>query len=572
MMDPLRAHRHWIAPLLLALSWLVAGPVHSAAGDTVLLLEIDGARHRTVAELYRRGRLPGLRRLARDKGGRFLRTITTFPSATAPSLPELLVGRYSDRCQADLLRRVQGFDRTTGRIDRYEFERKAWDTRDVDLFDLVARSGRRSFSYFEGEFRNASVNDFNPLGYRIEFATGYARLPTINYDRQVMSAVLRDLKNEKPPPALVFIGLGAADIAGHARGPEHPDYAKAIVENDAQLLRLIAVLEATPHPKGGSVYQHSAFFVFGDHGMAPTREHLSIGRSLNQAGIITGDGADLGAMLQASLLKDWYQNVDAVVLGIGSNVAELQVRRRTPRGQRRPWVERPALAELRDMPVSRGRGGGSVDLVSYLVGHVGMEMVMVAEGPGRVQVFSPGGGEALVVREGPPEAPRRFAYQVRRTDARGRDPLGYLQEPAARALITPAHAAQLAFHSTRAWFDATAHCAQPLGPPLIPKAFDPHPTAPDILLVARPDFGFLPVVKGDHGSLQIESSVSFLLAAAPGLEPGLRDGDTVRLIDVHAEVRRYLELPEDPASDSWGLRPAARAGAKTQQQPKKQAP
>ncbi len=30
---------------------------------------------------------------------------------------------------------------------------------------------------------------------------------------------IRDLRAEQPPPALVFVGLNAADIDGHRRGP-----------------------------------------------------------------------------------------------------------------------------------------------------------------------------------------------------------------------------------------------------------------------------------------------------------------------------------------------------------------
>ncbi|MFH1812419.1 MAG: alkaline phosphatase family protein [Pseudomonadota bacterium] len=529
-----------LTPLLLA-----------AQGDTVFMIQIDGARYSVVDTLYRQGKLPGMKRLIRDKKGVLLRAVTSFPSSTAPSLPELMVGRYSDRCQPDLLRRVQGFDRESGQIARYEFERKAWDTRDVDLFDLVAQQGRRSFSYFEGEFRSASVNDFNPLTYRVEFATGYANLPTVNYDRQVIDEVLRDLRAEKPPPGLVFVGLGAADINGHARSPDGPEYAQAIVENDAQLQRLIAALEKIEHPKGNSVYQHSHFFIYGDHGMVSTSQHLNLGRSLNQAGILAADGADLGAMLQASLVKDWYKNVDAVILGIGSNIAELQVRRRTPAGKRRPWRERPSLIELRSFPVATGRG--TVDLIALLTGHVGMDLVLIPEAAGRVQVFAPGGGEGLVVRQDPVNGPRRFAYQVRRIDGLGRDPLGYLQDDGARALVTPAKAELLQFHDEADWLTATAQTARPYAPPLIPKAFDVGPTAPDIIVTSKNGFGFLPVVRGDHGNLTSESMVSFLLVASPELESGVGDGQTVRLIDAHAEVRHLLELPADPLTDSRGL-------------------
>lgn len=544
----------------------VGSPLAAGPGDTVILVLVDGVAYSTAADLMRQGKLPALRDLMKRKNGRFLRAVSSFPSSTAPMVPELLVGRYSDRASPALLRRVQGFDRTTGRVDRYEFVRTAWDSPDVDLFDLAARSGRRSFSYFEGAFRSASVNDFNPLGHGIDWATGYANLPMTNFDELLVNAAIRDLQNEQPPPALVFIGLNAADIASHSRGPAHVDVANMVIQNDRQIGRLVEALRKLPHPTGGTVFDHTQFYIFSDHGMTSTRYSLMIGRDLQQQGLAVADGSDVGQMLQASLFKEWHNNVDGVVLGIGSNVAELQLRRRAPDGVRRPWRERPTLAELRAMPVTQQGGPadkvvGTMDVIAYLQSHVGIDLVLVQEQPGRVQLFAPGGGEAVIARSGKPEEARRFAYQVLRTDVSGRDPLGYLEVPAAAALVTPVTSIELRYFDEREWWNATRNCSRPYAPPLIPKAFDSGPTAPDIILAAKNEYGFLPVVKADHGNLSTESSSGFLLAAGPEFSGPPADpaktqqaaSEPVLLIDLNAEVRRYLGLPADPLTDSHGL-------------------
>jgi len=555
------------ALLLAAIAALtVARPLAAGPSDTVILVLVDGVAYSTAADLMRQGKLPALRDLIKRKNGRLLRAISSFPSSTAPMVPEVLVGRFSDRASPQLLRRVQGFDRTSGRIDRYEFVRTAWDSPDVDLFDLASRAGRRSFSYFEGAFRSASVNEFNPLGHGIDWATGYANLPMTNFDELLVNQAIRDLQAEQPPPALVFIGLNAADIASHSRGPAHPDVTTMVIQNDRQIGRLVEALRKLPHPAGGTVFDHTQFYIFSDHGMTSTHHNLTLGHDLQQQGLMVADGSDLGQMLQASLFQDWYNNVDGIVLGIGSNVAELQLRRHAPDGARRPWRERPTLAELRAMPVIQPGGPadkmiGSMDLIAYLQSHVGIDLVLAQEQPGRVQLFAPGGGEALVAREGKPEEARRFAYQVRRTDASGRDPLGYLAVPAAAALVTPATASELRFVDERAWWAATRNCSRPYAPPLIPKAFDSGPTAPDIILAAKNEYGFIPLVRADHGNLSTESMSGFLLAAGPEFDPLPADPVKVQqeeigpvlLIDLNAEVRRYLGLPVDPLTDSHGL-------------------
>lgn len=537
--------------ILLAATLLLPVLASAEEGASVFMIMVDGAAYEQVKSLYDRGKLPHLRDVVRSKHGKLLRSITTFPSSTAPSVPELLVGRYVDRCRPDLLRSVQDFDRTTGILARNEFQRSAWNTTDTDLFDLVSQTGRRSFSYFEGAFRWASENEFNALAYRVNYAAAYSGMPGL-YDRQVMDNVLQDLRKEHPPPALLFIGLGAVDIVGHIRGPDHADYAKALLDTDALIGRLLAVLRATEHPKGGSVFDHSHFFVFGDHGMEPTRHHVNLGQELNRIGIRTADGSDLGAMMQASLSKGWHKNYDAVVLGVGSNVADLQFRSRSSGGKPRPWSVRPALGELRAMPVTRGEG--TVDLVSFLLGQVGVEHVLLPLAPGRVRIFSAGGGEAELTAASEPGA-RRVAYRVLRTDAGGRDPLGYLNECEAKELVTPPGEDELRYFDDHRWFEVTRGSEFAFAPPLLTRAFPAGPTTPDIVVTARKNFGFMPVVRGDHGGLRRSSSRSFLIAAGPDLlaAPAL---DTVRLIDVNLEVRRLLGLPEDPLTDSWGLTPA----------------
>lgn len=493
--------------------------------------------------------------LLREKNGRFFRTVSTFPSATAPSLPELMVGRYADRANQDFLRHVQEFFRSTGKIKRYAFDHRAWDSSDQDLFDLVQSAGKQGWAYAESEFEGAELNRFEPFSYQMEFLTGYTRLPAHNYDRQVIDQVIEDLSSRPTLPDLTFIGLGIVDIMGHSHGPQAEQYSKMIVENDKDIARLVDTLQARPHPSGGTLFDHTDFYIFGDHGMASSDVRMTIGDQLTRLGLKTSDGSDLPALMQASVNPRWYDSYDAIVLAVGSNGADVHVRQRRSRSEIRPWTERPSYAQLRRLPLSNANG--TMDLLAFFQGYPGVDHVLVPDGPLSVRVLASGGAEAIILQERPgseASSPRRYAYQVVQTDAEGQDPFRYLRDPAAAALLTPAGSSEPRFHDEQAWMDATAWTNYPFAPALIPKAFVDSDTTPDFTVNLQDGFSCLTMMHGDHGSPTAASTVSFLVAAGPDLTHFPSEGrSTVRLIDLHQEVRRTLALPDDPLSDSRGL-------------------
>jgi hypothetical protein len=533
-----------------------ARPPPAPVEHSVVMIMMDGSAWDVISTLYRDGELPHFKDITESKGGRFLRTISTYPSATAPSVPELLTGRYSDRTNQDFPRHVQEFNRNTGQVLRYAFLREAWDSSDIDLFDLVKQAGKQAYSYFEGEFAAADKNGFAPASYRFEEFTGYTKLPAYNYDRQVIDEVLDDLSVRPTLPDLSFIGLGIVDIMGHSYGPHSEQYKKMVIENDRDIGRLVEALRAKPHPSGGTLFDHTDFYIFGDHGMAPTDVRMTFGETLTRLGVTAFDASELSSNLSMSLSPHWYDNADLIVIAIGSNAADIHVRARVAHGLGRPWSERPSPALLRAFPLSKGPG--TMDLVAFFQGHPGVDNVLVSDGPGRVRMMAAGGGEALVIqRQGsgePSAGSRSSAYQVVRLDADGMDPLGYLSNPKTRDLVTMMGAAEPRFFDQDEWMTATADSGYPMAPILLPKAFTPSPTTPDIIVNLKNGFSCLALMNGDHANPTAATVNSFLVAAGPDLSKLPVDGTTtVRLIDVNADVRRTLGLATDPLADSRGL-------------------
>lgn len=537
--------RSLLPPFLLA----AALPVHTAVaapGDTVFLLLVDGSSYQTVSRLYGEGRLPSLARLTEGGRGGVVRTVTSFPSSTAPSLTELFIGDGMDRLAPAAIARIQDFDREDGRIRRYEFRREDWDSSEAEIFDRTASAGLVAWNYYPGLFRGASINWYNGLLYKFDWLLGYSRVAPPHLDQRAFRRMRKHLRRASEPPALVFATLDNADVVGHVYGPQSPEYEAALVVQDALVGRLVDVLQARTHPRGGSWFDHTWFYVFGDHGMAGSGVRVNLADDLQARGIEAADSGEFGRMLAAAVDDAWYGRIEAVVLGIGSNVADVYVRPRGPDGMARPWRERPTLAELRAMP--GGPGQPSVDVVGWFLRQPGVSQVLAPDGEGRVRVFDADGGEALVAREGPPEAPRRFAYQPLRRAADGHDPLEYTGS-AAEALLTPDGAADLVFHDASAWFEATVDSRFPFAPALLPKAFRGGPRAPDLVVNASLGYSFLPMVRGDHGNLERDAVTSFLLVSGPaGCQPAA--GRTVRLIDLHAEVLQVLGIPLDPSLDS----------------------
>jgi predicted AlkP superfamily pyrophosphatase or phosphodiesterase len=80
-------------------------------------------------------------------------------------------------------------------------------------------------------------------------------------------------------PGLILSWWHGADSAGHRHGPDDERVAEAMREQDAELARLLAGLDAR------HAWDETTLLVVSDHGMIGVREGIDVGAALDEAGI-----------------------------------------------------------------------------------------------------------------------------------------------------------------------------------------------------------------------------------------------------------------------------------------------
>jgi predicted AlkP superfamily pyrophosphatase or phosphodiesterase len=238
-----------------------AGPGAIPGAPTVILLAWDGVRH----DYPERTTLPGLARMERE-GVRASRITPPFPSSTFPSMVTLATGTYPDR---------------HGIVDNHfrDLQRGTY-TREADpswieaepLWIAAERQGVRSAVFFWV----GSEHDWRGRG---------ASLREAPFDGGVDEAAKVDrilAWLDLPPPdrpRLIMAWWHGTDHVGHRKGPDHPDVAVQLAQQDRQLQRLLAGIDE----RGG--WGATTLIIVSDHGMTAVTESVSVRERLADAGI-----------------------------------------------------------------------------------------------------------------------------------------------------------------------------------------------------------------------------------------------------------------------------------------------
>ncbi len=236
-------------------------PDGSPEAPVVVVVSMDGVRH----DYPDRMPLPAMARMARD-GVRAGRLTPVYPSDTFPSHVSLATGTYPDR---------HGIVDNTfidSKLGSYHMDDDADWIQAEPLWIAAERQGIPAATYFWV----GSQTDWHGQGTHFREAPFDSRRPeSAKVDRLLEWMAL-------PPdqrPRLIMSYWSGADHVGHDHGPDSDEVERALVDQDAQLGRLLAGIDAL------GAWSYTTLILVSDHGMTDIGRYLDISGVLESAGI-----------------------------------------------------------------------------------------------------------------------------------------------------------------------------------------------------------------------------------------------------------------------------------------------
>lgn len=257
--------RNAVPLLFLLLGWLpgtsaLAAPA-AAPAPIVIMLSWDGVRH-DYPDLME---LPGLARVA-GEGVRAGRLTPVFPSNTFPGHVSLATGTFPDRHGII----DNHFYDASGRQYRYSADAD-WIEAEP-LWIAAERQGVPTATYFwvgsETDWRGRGTR------YRISPFDG-GRPESVKVDQILEWLALP----EEDRPRLIMSYWAGADHLGHEHGPAVEEVVGQMRDQDRQLQRLLAGIDAL------ALWPRATLIVVSDHGMTEMARYLDLSGALEDAGI-----------------------------------------------------------------------------------------------------------------------------------------------------------------------------------------------------------------------------------------------------------------------------------------------
>jgi hypothetical protein len=242
----------------LAASLALAAP--GLAKPVVILISMDGVRH----DYPDRDALPAFARIARE-GARAESLLPAFPSITFPAHTTLSTGAHPDRHGI-----VNNLFETAGGEFRYGSGPAALAAE--PLWAAAERQGVRAATFFWP----ISETDWHGVAPSHRRAPFDEELPESEKVRQILAWL--DLP-EAQRPGLVMSWWHGADGAGHRYGPDAEETRAALREQDAELARLLAGIDARER------WSELTLLVVSDHGMLAAGDALDANDLLAAAGV-----------------------------------------------------------------------------------------------------------------------------------------------------------------------------------------------------------------------------------------------------------------------------------------------
>ncbi|HYU34148.1 MAG TPA: alkaline phosphatase family protein [Thermoanaerobaculia bacterium] len=529
-------------------------PVLHPGERHLLLLMIDGLPVGPFEEALAAHELPHLERLFAERPTLRTRALSTFPSATSPSVPELLSGRWVELEGLPAPAAVHAFDRERRRIVRYLTEPDTWDWPIPNLFGAAAQAGLPALSVFEGRWKGAG-SILTTAAIARSAALEVLGAHELAGDRKPVEALLAQIEREGAPRVTLVV-FNEVDLKGHFHGPASREVHHALVETDVLIGEILDALRQEKAPGGRSVLDDTTVLLFGDHGMAPSGRFVDLAAFFRQRGLVAYDASTVShVLLRERLGSVWTRWPDAILVAGGSNITQIYLR-----SSGGGWLDgSDAVPE----EIERARRRPDIDdLARQLAEHPGVSQVLRQVAPGEIELRAAGEQTARVIERGEGRD-RRWAYVV--PDGAADDPLGYLGDPDVAPLVSRnGSLSDAGFFDVETWIERTRNARYPAAVPLVQRAFHPQRFTGDLMVTARLGWTFLRGQHGDHGNLEREAMITPLVLNGAGVDEGTLL-PLARLVDIYPTAAVLLGAdPNDPALSDLdgrvlpGIRPPAR--------------
>jgi len=510
-------------------------PARVSDGQRVLLLMVDGMSVAAFRNALADGALPNIERLLSSRPTASRIAVSTFPSATSPSVQELLSGQYADMDYLSVPGAVHSFDRDERQIIRYVTRPDAWQWPIPTLFDVVR--DEPVVTVFEGRWDGPAtiLTQYNMASQAILSAIGASALS--NGDAGPVETYL-DMIRSSDSPVVSLVVLNEFDVAGHFYGPASPEARRALSDCDARIGQIVSAMAELPGSSGRSLLDETTILIFGDHGMVASGDFINLPGELKAMGVKAVDVSTVPHIVFRERLGTiWTQWPDAILVAGGSNVTQIYLR-----GPSGAWSPN---GEATNGEARHHSGASRKDaLIRNIRAINGIGQVIWQDTDATIHIADRFSEARILVREDADGV--RYAYTVAANA--DRDPFDYLVVPKTAAMVCREnHTADGCYHSAIDWTNRTIGTPYPGAVPLIPKAFRPARFAGDLIVTARPGYSFINHQNGDHGNLTRESVLTPLIFNGPGIR-NCEESSVPRLVDIYPSAAVLLGVDRhDPA-------------------------
>lgn len=500
---------------------------------------IDGLAVQAFESALNAGTLPNIQNLIKTRPTSSMRAISTFPSATSPSVPEFLSGRFSEIDNLPVPAAVHAFDREQHRVIRYVTDPDSWNWPITSLFD--ATRGLSAITVFEGRWDGPTtiLTQFNIAKQAVLDFFGAKGLS--DGDRGPVEGFFKAVRSSTPP-SISFVVLNEFDMAAHFYGPNSAEAREALIASDRLIGEIIQTLSETAGNNNKSQLEETVIALFGDHGLTPSGRFVDLVNFFKTRELKAVDVSTVPhVMFRERLGKLWTEWPDVILVSGGSNITQVYLRQ--AKGNWRKNTMTPTINNS-----TENNGLPTLEILARAISTVeGVDQVIWMNGDKETRVLTQNNVTARIYAKN--DGSKRFAYVLE--DEAQYDPFAYLDIPEIKNLICRSgNISDACFFTRTQWFDTTMHSRYPGAVALLSKAFHPNRFTGDLMVTLKPGYSFIRNQKGDHGNLLHSAILTPLILNGPGITP-CTESHQPKLVDLYPTVSVLLGAePDDPAFHS----------------------